>query len=156
LAADFITSSSLFSTTTSLELWPLPRRYFVYSSNSGQHRHPPSSPLYASQQSRRSSLLVLSKTCIYSWWSLPSCIRYYQPRCVHSSMTCSWVWKTQCTPRAWWFLLDFGIGSLPRRASTMSPSSFKAHPCTPTTWHLLVIVTLVQLPRHQQSQLRHR
>jgi hypothetical protein len=56
--------------------------YFVYADNSKQHRHSPYSPLYAPQLSRR-PLLILSNTDVCSWWSLPSCIRYWQHRCVH-------------------------------------------------------------------------
>jgi hypothetical protein len=56
-----------------------------------QHRHSPSSSLCALRLSWRPSLLVLSNTSVYSWWSLPSCVRHWQHRCVHSSTTCSWV-----------------------------------------------------------------
>jgi hypothetical protein len=60
-----------------IDFQSLSRLCFIYSDNSGQHRHPPSSSLCASLPSRRPSLLALSNI-----GDNGACIH---PRCVSRS-----------------------------------------------------------------------
>ena len=81
----------------------------------------PSTPRRLAPQPSSSSPLLAPPTLAYgSWWSLPPHARYWQHRCVPSSLTCPRVWQTR-------------IGASSTSASTTSSASTSSSTTVSTT-----------------------